>query len=95
MTIRLTSPEAFDKVLENLRQKPLYDEKVNAPFFKYCVPDIREWLEKGDDEYYLDVDWLPDSRINKTVMVIRYFKRSGIPSDVEYIKEEENDRETT
>ena len=30
MTIRLTSVEAFDKVLEKLKQDPTYDEKTES-----------------------------------------------------------------
>lgn len=90
MTIRLTSPETFDKVLEKLKQDPLYDEEVNAMYFKYCVDGIREGLTKGGDEWYLDIDWLHDSRVGKVAMVIRYHKRSDIPTDEEYLTEEEN-----
>lgn len=85
MTIRLTSVEAFDKVLEKLKLDSMYSEDANAMFFKYCVPDIRQGLADGEDEWYLDVDWLPDRRSYKVVMVIRYHKRSEIQTDVEYL----------
>lgn len=93
MTIRLTTPEAFDAVLENLKRETMYSEEANSPFFKYCVADIREALAKGEDEYYLDVDWHLDSATCKVVMVIGYYKRSDIMTDVEYLKEDENERD--
>lgn len=89
MTIRLTTPEAFDAVLEKLKRDPLYSEEANKSFFKYCVPDIREAVAKGEDEYYLDVDWLLNSATCNVEMVIRYHVRSRIPTDVEYLNEEE------
>lgn len=87
MTIRLTTPESFDAVLEKLKRDPLYSEEANAMFFKYCCPDIREAVAKGEDEYYLDVDWPPSDY--GAVEVIRYHKRSDIPTDVEYLNEKE------
>lgn len=85
MTIRLTSVETFEKVLEELKQGLFYDEPINASFFKYCVPRIKEGIAKGDDEWYLDVDWLPDSATCKVVMVLRCHKRSDIMTDEEYL----------
>ena len=90
MTIRLTSVEAFEKVLEKLKQDFAYDEEVNVSFFKYCVPSIEEGIAKGDDEWYLDVDWLPDSATYKVVMVLRYHKRSDIMTDEEYLTDKLN-----
>ena len=89
MTIRLTSVETFEKVLEKLKQRPDYDEEVNELFIKYCVPTIKEGLQDGTDEWYLDVDWLPDRASCKIVMVLRYHKRSDIPIDIEYLTKEE------
>lgn len=91
MTIRLTSIEAFEKVLEKLKRDFMYDEEVNAMFFKYCVDGIKEGLSAGDDEWYLDVDWLPDSASCKVVMVIRYHKRSEIMTDEEYANEKQDE----
>lgn len=88
MTIRLTSVEAFDKVLEKLKHDSQFNEEVNKPFLKYSVPDIKEGLANGDDEWYLDVDWLPDSESYKVVMVLRFHKRSEIPTDIEYLTNE-------
>ncbi len=85
MTIRLTSVLAFEKVLEKLKQDRAYDEATNASFLKYCVPDIKEGVAKGDDEWYLDVDWLPDSATCKVVIVLRYHKHSDIMTDEEYL----------
>lgn len=90
MTIRLTSAETFEKVLEKLKHEPLYNGKVNETFFKYCVDDIKEGIATGDDEWYLDVDWLPDSASCGISMVFRYHKRSGIPTDEEYLHNENN-----
>ena len=87
MTIRLTSAAAFEKVLEKLQQCWGYNEETNAPFFKYCVEDIKKGVAAGNDEYYLDVDWLPDSVTCKVVMVIRYHKRSEIMTDEEYLNQ--------
>ncbi|MDE7464990.1 MAG: hypothetical protein K2M59_03825 [Muribaculaceae bacterium] len=92
MTIRLTSVEAFEKVLEKLKQAPTYDEKANEPFIKYCVPNIKEEIAKGDDEWYLDVDWFPDSATCKVVMVLRYHKRSDIMTDEKYLTDKLNDK---
>lgn len=89
MTIRLTSVENFLKVLEKLKQDTMYNEGYNAMFFKYCVPTIKEGLRAGTDEWYLDVDWLPDSASCKVVMELRYHKRSEIPTDIEYLTEGE------
>lgn len=89
MTIRLTSVEAFEKVLEKLEQAPTYDENANEPFIKYCVPTIKEGLQDGTDEWYLDVDWFPDSASYKIVMVLRYHKRSDMPTDIEYLTQED------
>lgn len=89
MTIRLTSVENFEKVLKKLKQSPRYDEGANAMFFKYCVPSIKEGLQEGTDEWYLDVDWLSDSASCKVVMVLRYHKRSEIQTDIKYLTEEE------
>ncbi len=91
MTIRLTSPEAFDKVLEKLKQDPMYSDEVNGMFMKYAIPSIRDELAKGGDEWYLDIDWLHDSRVGKVAMVIRYHKRSDIQTDEEYLTEKENE----
>lgn len=91
MTIRLTSVGTFDKVLEKLKHRPDYDEEVNEPFIKYCAPTIREGLQDGNDEWYLDVDWLPYRGSCKIVMVLRYHKRSDIPIDIEYLTKEELD----
>ena len=87
MTIRLTSVDAFEKVLEKLKHRPEYDEKANEPFIKYCVPTIKEGLQDGTDEWYLDIDWLPDRESYKIVMVLRYHKRSDMPTDIEYLTE--------
>ena len=92
MTIRLTSVETFEKVLEKLKQDFIYDEPTNAPFFKYCVPIIKEEIAQGDDEWYLDVDWIPDSATCKVVMVLRYHKRSDIMTDEEYLTDKLNDK---
>ena len=89
MTIRLTAVESFDKVLEKLKQDPMYNEEANEQFIKYCVPTIKEGLQDGTDEWYLDVDWLPDSASYKIVMVLRYHKRSDVPIDIEYLTKEE------
>lgn len=89
MTIRLTSVENFLKVLEKLKQDPMYDEGTNAMFFKYGVPRIKEGLQEGSDEWYLGVDWLPDSASCKIVMILRYYRRSDIQTDFEYLTEEE------
>lgn len=89
MTIRLTAVESFDKVLEKLKQAYTYDEEVNEPFIKYCVPTIKEGLQDGTDEWYLDIDWLPDRASYKIVMVLHYHKRSDIPIDIEYLTKEE------
>lgn len=89
MTIRLTSVETFEKVLEKLKQDPLFNEETNKPFFKYCVSTIKEGLQNGTDEWYLDVDWLPDRETYKVVMVLRYHKRSEIQTDIEYLTEKE------
>lgn len=91
MMIRLTNVYAFEKVLEELKQDPLYDEELNEPFFKYCVPGIKNGLQDGTDEWYLDVDWVPDTRASGIVMVIRYHKRSGIMTDIEYLIQEESE----
>lgn len=92
MTIRLTSVEAFEKVLEKLKQDPLYSEEVNGPFYKYCVEIIKDGLLAGEDEWYLDVKWLPDNRsIRGVAMEIRHFSRSEITTDEEYLKEKVND----
>ena len=88
MTIRLTSVDAFEKVLEKLKHKPDYGEEVNEPFIKYCVPTIREGLQNGTDEWYLDIDWVPDRESYKIVMVLRYHKRSDMPTDIEYLTKE-------
>lgn len=92
MTIRLTSVDAFEKVLERLKQDQMYDEKANEPFIKFCVPTIKEGLQDGTDEWYLDVDWLPDRASCKIVMVIRYHKRSDMPTDIEYLTEKESEK---
>lgn len=70
----------------------MYDEGTNAMFFKYCVPTIKEGLQNDTDEWYLDIDWLPDRVNYKIVMVLRYHKRSGIPTDIEYLTEEEKEK---
>lgn len=94
MTIRLTSPGAFDKVLEKLKKDPMYDEEINAPFFKYCVDDIREGVARGYDEWYLDIAWRLKSTDYKIALVIRYYKRSHVQTDEEYLNENENEEET-
>lgn len=85
MTIRLTSVEAFEKVLEKLKQNPLYDEPTNEPFFKYCVDAIKEGLSNGYDEWYLDVEWIAQSWSRKVVMRISYHNRFNIMTDEEYL----------
>lgn len=90
MTIRLTSVEAFEKILETLKQDPLYNEEVNKSFFKYCVDTIKEGLKDGIDEWYIDIDWIPDRESCKIVMVLRYHKRSDMPTDIEYLTDKLN-----
>ena len=85
MTIRLTTPDCFDKVLDKLKQDPLYCEESNATFLKYCCDDIRQGLTRGDDEWYLEIDWSYDQRVGKPALMIRYYKRSGILTDEEYL----------
>ena len=89
MTIRLTSVGTFDKVLEKLKHRPDYDEEATEPFIKYCVPTIREGLQDGNDEWYLDVDYLPDRESCAIIMVLRYHRRSDMLTDIEYLTEEE------
>lgn len=89
MTIRLTSVLAFEKVLNKLRQDPMYSEEVNTTFFKYCVDDIKKDIIIGNDEWYLDVDWMRDAATCKIVLVLRYHKRSDIMTDEEYINGDE------
>lgn len=89
MKIRLTSVENFEKVLEKLKQDTMYNEGYNAMFFKYCVPTIKEGLKNGKDEWYLDVDWVPNRESCEVGMVISYLKRSEIPTDLEYLTIEE------
>ena len=91
MTIRLTTIIAFEKVLNILKQDPMYTEEANATFFQYCVDDIKKEIILGNDELYLDVDWLPDSSSCKIVMVLRYHKRSEIITDEEYVNENQID----
>lgn len=88
MTIRLTTPELLNKVLDKLKQDPLYSEEANASFFKYCCDDIREGMANGTDEWYLDVDWLYDRRVGKIALIIRYHKRSDITTDKEYLNDD-------
>ncbi len=92
MTIRLTSIEAFDMVLEKLKQDRRYNEETNLAFTKYCIPFIKEGLAKGDDEWYLDVDWMVDQYDGKVEMVIRYYMRSAIQTDEEYLTEKEEEK---
>lgn len=90
MTIRLTSVGAFERLLERLKQDPMYSETANATFFKYCVDNIKRGIARGDDEWYLDVDWLPDSEERKVVTVLRYHRRSEIQTDEEYLETDNN-----
>lgn len=90
MTIRLTSVSAFEKVLEKLKQDPLYSETANGMFMKYSVPVITEGLSKGGDEWYLDVDWKYDYRIGNVTILLRFHRRSSIPTDEEYLSEKED-----
>lgn len=87
MTIRLTSIEAFERVLERLKQHDFYDEETNASFFKYCVDTIKEGLLAADDEWYLDVDYIHINEYPYVVMAIRYHRRSEIPTDEETLTE--------
>lgn len=91
MTIRLTTPELLNRVLDKLKQDPLYSEEANALFFKYCCDDIRQGLAKGDDEWYLDIDWMYNQGIGKVALIIRYHKHSDIPTDIEYLNSNNND----
>lgn len=91
MTIRLTTVDAFEKVLEKLKQDPMYGKEINKLFFKYCVPDIKAGLQDGTDEWYLDVDWVPDTSAYRVVMTIRYHKRSEIMTDTEYLTTKESE----
>ena len=86
MTIRLTSVGAFERLLERLKQAPMYSEAANDAFFKYCVDNIKRGIARGDDEWYLDVDWLPDSEERKVVTVLRYHRRSEIQTDEESVE---------
>lgn len=84
MLIRLTSVEAFDKVLQILTQDPSFDKEINATFFRYCVDSIKNGIAKGDDEYYLSVEWTA-SACDKLIMQIQPCRRSGVMTDVEYL----------
>lgn len=91
MTIRLTSPEVFDRVLEKLKQEyaDLWDDDPCNTSLKYCAQTIKEGISKGDDEWYLDVEILPNLHNSKSLSVaLRYYKRSEIPTDKEYLNEE-------
>lgn len=90
MTIRLTSPEAFDRVLEKLKENEFWDEEYNEWFFKYdAVGEVKKEMAKGE-EIYLDAEWIQDPRGKKIiVLAIRYHKRSDIMTDEEYLKEED------
>ncbi|MBD5219489.1 MAG: hypothetical protein HDS72_04495 [Bacteroidales bacterium] len=83
MTIRLTSVQAFDKVLEKLRQDPFYIEKLNAAFFRFSYSVIKNGLNTGSDEWFLDIERHP-------YMVLRYHKRSEILTDQEYLTQNQN-----
>lgn len=84
MIIRLTSIESFEQVLEKLKKDPFYDDQTNTTFFKYCVNEIKEGLLKGDDEWYLNIEWKTEP--GKIVLLIRYYRRSEILTDKEYIE---------
>lgn len=89
MTIRLTSVESFEKVLERLKQFPMYDEETFSTFLKYAVPRIRKGLESGANEWFLNLDWLPipeNSRYGRYGAVITYHTTSYMISDVDFLK---------
>ena len=88
MTIRLTSIDNFEKVLTLLKEDPLYNEKLNWIFFKYCVNTIKKGLAEGTDEYFLMYDYIPSN--NGIVMCIRYYKYSDVMTDEEYNSQPRN-----
>lgn len=88
MTIRLTSPEAFDRVLEKLKKHEFYNKEDNDLFFKYGAETIKEGLSKGGDEWYLHVVWNYDSHKGRVEMILQYSRRSEIMTDEEYLKED-------
>lgn len=86
MTIRLTSPESFDAVLEKLKRDPMYSEEANRNFFKYSYPDLRQEVAEGENGICLEIDWTPNATTYKIEMVIRYSRIYEIMTDVEYLK---------
>lgn len=82
MIIRLTSVEAFERVLEKLYRLPFQEKEYISTFIKYSSDNIKDGITSGNDEYYLNVEWYPEG------IILQYFQRSSIMTDIEYLNEQ-------
>ena len=89
MTIRLTTPDSLDRLIEALKKGPFYDEETVAMFLKYCIAAIKEAMAAGE-EVYLTADIRFVHSTGKIAEIWRYYKRSDITTDEEWLASGQN-----
>lgn len=84
MRIKLTNPDALDRVIAKLdAQWPLGE--YNEIFIKYCVPSIKERLAKGE---VIFLESVIDNTNFGVCQVLSYWSLNDVPTDEEYLKQD-------
>lgn len=86
MLLRLTTPEAFDRLIRYLEK-----ERNLKDYGDFFIPYVKEKMLSGT--VYLDIDWDYDFQKGLTAHV-SYIAANEIPTDDDYREEcEQNDKE--
>lgn len=83
MQLRLTSPEAFDCLIDYLEK----ERNLVWPCFRdHFIEAIKKRIK--NDTVLLEVDWTYNARTNRVEAIARYSALSEILTDEEYLKQQ-------
>lgn len=92
MLIRLTTPEAFDQLIEHLEKEHHLEwpELHTAETYRdWFIRNTKKAMKK--DTVFLDVDWRYDADRGRLVCRVGRILLSEITTDEDYIKDDENE----
>ena len=84
MRIKLTNPDALDRVIAKLDAQWSLGE-YNETFIKYCVPSIKERLAKGE---VIFLESVIDNTNFGVCQVLSYWSLNDVSTDEEYLKQD-------
>lgn len=83
MTIRLTTPEAFDRLIDHLEKER---NLVWSCFRDYLIETVKKRMK--NETVLLEVDWVCNPRTKRVEATASYSVLSEIETDEEYLKQQ-------